>query len=287
VDRALVYLAGGPADSLALARDVLGLPAAPPVIAERLAMALLGADPRITRLDDGRWVGVPAGVTSPRLRSCTFAVVDLETTGGRPARGDRIVEVAVVLVRGEAIELAYQSLVNPGTPLPRYVASLTGISDVMLADRPRFGEVAADVLCALGGRVFVAHNARFDWALLSAELKRTCDRVLFGPRVCTLRLARWLIPALRSRGLDQVTRFFGIPVANRHRAAGDALATASVLLRLLDLAEAAGAQTLDDLIRTSTDERRRAQTSARPPRRSSALAPARPRSPPADDTWPW
>ncbi len=263
-------MAGGPVNSLALARDVLGL-AAPPVIAERLAVALLGADPRIARLDDGRWTVVPAGATSPQLHSCTFAVVDVETTGGRPARGDRIVEVAVVLVRGGALELAYQSLVNPGTPLPRYVTSLTGISDAMVADRPSFGEVAADLLGALGGRVFVAHNARFDWAFLSAELKRACDRVLSGPRVCTVRLARRLIPELRSRGLDQVTQFLGIPVVNRHRAAGDALATASVLLRLLDLAEEAGARTLDDLAAVS--------------RRRSTRPTARPTQ--ADDLWPW
>jgi DNA polymerase-3 subunit epsilon len=247
VDRALVHLAAGPATSMALCRDVLGIPNAPGVIAERLTVALLGADPRVSRLDDGRWMVVPAGATSPSLEACSFAVVDVETTGGRPSRGDRVVEVAVVLVKSGRIEPAFDGLVNPGRGIPPFVASLTGITEDMVCARPVFADVADEVLAALAGRVFVAHNARFDWAFLSAELKRTRDRVLVGPRVCTVRLARRLIPELKARGLDQVTQFFGIPVTNRHRAGGDALATAQVLLKLIELAREAGARTLDDL----------------------------------------
>lgn len=271
VDRALGYLAAGPQHSGALARDVLGIPNLSPVIAERLAVALLGADPRVTRLDDGRWMVVPAGATSPTLDTCSFAVVDVETTGGRPSRGDRIVELAVVVVRGGTIEPVFEALVNPGRGIPPFVASLTGISESAVADQPGFGEIADDLLAALGGRVFVAHNARFDWTFISAELKRTRHRVLSGPRVCTVRLARRLIPELKSRGLDQVTGFFGIPVTRRHRAGGDALATAAVLLKLLDLAQEAGARTLDDL----------AAVTRRAPKRRTALPTQ------ADDLWPW
>ncbi|MBI2535731.1 MAG: 3'-5' exonuclease [Gemmatimonadetes bacterium] len=271
VDRALAYLAPGPGDSLALARDVLGIPHPPPVIAERLAVALLGADPRVSRLDDGRWMVVPAGATSPSLEACSFAVVDVETTGGRPSRGDRIVEIAVVVVRGGTIEPVFEALVNPGRGIPPFVATLTGITESAVADRPGFGDIADDLLAALGGRVFVAHNARFDWTFLSAELRRTRDRVLNGPRVCTVRLARRLIPELKSRGLDQVTQFFGIRVTRRHRAGGDALATAAVLLKLLDVAQESGARTLDDLARVTR----------RVPKRRSALPTQ------ADDLWPW
>jgi DNA polymerase-3 subunit epsilon len=270
VDRALAYLAASPGASSALARDVLGIPNASPVIAERLAVALLGADPRITRLDDGRWMVVPAGATSPSLEACAFAVVDVETTGGRPSRGDRIVEIAVVGVRGGRIEPVFEGLVDPGREIPPFVASLTGIRESDVTGQPGFSDIADEVLAALGGRVFVAHNARFDWTFLSAELKRTRDRVLSGPRVCTVRLARRLIPELRSRGLDHVTQFFGIPVTRRHRAGGDALATAEVLLKLLDRAREAGAQTLDDLARVTR----------RAPKRRSALPTQ------ADDLWP-
>jgi DNA polymerase-3 subunit epsilon len=270
VDRALVYLAAGPAASSALCRDVLGIPNVPGVIAERLTVALLGADPRVSRLDDGRWMVVPAGATSPTLETCGFAVVDVETTGGRPSRGDRIVEVAVVLVRGQQVETIFDGLVNPGRGIPPFVGSLTGISQGMVDGRPQFADIADEVLAALAGRVFVAHNARFDWAFLSAELKRARDRVLVGPRVCTVRLARRLIPELKARGLDQVTQFFGIPVSNRHRAGGDALATARVLLKLIELAREAGAVTLDDL---STVSRRV------PPKRTAMPTQA-------DDLWP-
>ncbi len=270
VDRALAYLKAGPAASIALCRDVLGIPNAPGLIADRLTVALLGADPRVSRLDDGRWMVVPAGITSPGLEACNFAVVDVETTGGRPSRGDRVVEVAVVLVRGRQVEPVFDGLVNPGRGIPPFVASLTGITEDMLHDRPEFADIADEVLAALAGRVFVAHNARFDWAFLSAELKRTRDRVLLGPRVCTVRLARRLIPELKSRGLDQVTQFFGITVNQRHRAGGDALATAQVLLKLIDLARESGAQTLDDL---STVSRRV------PPKRTAI-----PKQ--ADDLWP-
>jgi DNA polymerase III epsilon subunit family exonuclease len=270
VDRALTYLATGPGESAALARDVLGLPNASPVIAERLAIALLGTDPRVSRLDDGRWTVVPAGAGSPLLEACTFAVVDVETTGGRPSRGDRIVELAVVLVRGGSVELAYETLVNPERPVAPFVSGLTGITDAMLRDRPVFAEIADDVLAVLGGRVFVAHNARFDWAFVSAELKRTRDRVLWGPRVCTVRLTRRLVPELRARGLDHVTQYFGITVEQRHRAAGDAIATATLLLHLLELAQESGARTLDDLA---------AVTRRAPPRRT-----ARPTQ--AEDLWP-
>ena len=270
VDRALAYLAPSPGDSTALACHVLGIPNASPVIAERLAVALLGADPRITRLDDGRWMVVPAGATSPSLEACTFAVVDVETTGGRPSRGDRIVEVAVVVVRAGVIEPVFEALVNPGRGIPPFVASLTGITESTVTDQPGFADIADEVLAALGGRVFVAHNARFDWTFLSAELKRTRDRILSGPRVCTVRLARRLIPELKSRGLDHVTQYFGISIARRHRAGGDAVATAEVLLKLLDLARESGAQTLDDLARVTR----------RVPKRRTAMPTQ------ADDLWP-
>ena len=103
------------------------------------------------------------------------------------------------------------------------------------------------MLAALSGRVFVAHHARFDWGFLDAELRRARDLRLSGPRLCTVRLARRLLPQLRSRSLDSLTLFFGLENPARHRAAGDAVATAELLQRLLPLAREAGARTLADL----------------------------------------
>lgn len=247
VDRALTALteSARPADWLAL--HVLGLPNAPRVVAERLAAALLGADPRVHRLADGRWGLAAAARGVPLLEECSFAVVDVETTGSRAATADRVTEVAVVLVHGERRELLFESLVNPGRPIPSVVTSITGIRDDMVRAAPRFEEVAERVMDALTGRVFVAHNARFDWGFLGAELRRVRNLRLEGPRLCTVRLARRLIPGAESCSLDALSYRFDLENPARHRAAGDALVTAELLIRLLRLAREAGARTLADL----------------------------------------
>ena len=114
----------------------------------------------------------------------------------------------------------------------------------MVARAPWFEDVAEEVVRRLEGRVFVAHNVAFDWAFVSGELLRTAGEAPDPVRLCTIRMVRRLVPELRYRNLDVVSRHFGVDVSGRHRAYGDALATARVLLRLLD--EAAG-RGLDDL----------------------------------------
>jgi len=258
LERALHLLAGGPADSASITRDVLGLPSAPQLVADRLAVALLGPDPRVRRDHTGRWVlaGTSPGTTA--LDEMVFSVVDVETTGSRPAAGDRITEVAVVVVgpRGRC-ETVLDSLVNPERPIPAAVTRVTRISDAMVRNRPVFAEIADDLLAAIAGRVFVAHNVQFDWRFLEAEVRRARDLRLDGPRVCTVKLARRLLPGLKHRGLDAVSRYFGIEIEDRHRAGGDARATATVLLRLLGLAAEQGVKTLDDLGRVDTRVRPR------------------------------
>ena len=216
-------------------------------MAERLAVALLGADPRIHRLNDGRWAVVAEVQGSPLLEECAFAVVDVETTGVRAAGQDRITDIAVVVVQGARRELVFESLVNPGFPIPMWITGITGITQAMVRNAPAFEEVAEQLLAALAGRVFVAHNARFDWRFVSAEVRRSSDLALDGPRICTVRLARRLLPQLESRSLDSLSYYFGLTNPARHRAAGDAMATAELLQRLLDRARDAGARTLSDL----------------------------------------
>ena len=210
-------------------------------------MALLGADPRVQRLADGRWGLVPPVSGAPLLEECGFAVVDVETTGHAATRDGRITEIAVVLVQGERRELVFESLVNPGRPIPGFVSSLTGITNDMVRAAPRFEEVADRVLELLAGRIFVAHNVRYDWAFVSAELRRSRDLRLLGPRLCTVRLARRLIPAAESCSLGALSYWFAFQNPARHRAAGDALVTASLLQRLLRLARESGARTFTDL----------------------------------------
>jgi DNA polymerase-3 subunit epsilon len=247
LDRVLAHLRFGPRSPATLCHEILGLFGAPAAICDRVALALLGADPRVRQLEDGRWTLVPEAQGSPLLEDCVFAVVDVETTGMRAIYGDRITEIAVAIVQGGRREIVFDSLVNPERPIPRSIRAITNISDEMVRQAPCFSELAEQVLAALAGRVFVAHNARFDWNFVTAELRRTRALALDGTRLCTVRLARRLVRGVRSCGLDNLCRFFGFHNRARHRAAGDALVTAELLSRLLTLAREEGARTLHDL----------------------------------------
>lgn len=280
-DRAADYLKAGPADSRTLIASVCQLSALPAAVAEHLAVTLLRDHPRFARTVDGGWrlVSEPAApawcaaepAAEPLLSSLSFAIVDVETTGGRPDQGDRITEIAVVTVRdGEVVDL-FETLVNPERSIPPFITRLTNISWEMVRDKPAFRDVCDDVLRALGGHVFVAHNASFDWRFVSAEVARSTGRELTGQRLCTVRLARRLLPQLRSRSLDWVANHYGveIPAGMRHRAAGDALATARCLLRLLEDARARGCDRWSELERFLASGS--AATGKRRPRRPSAM----------------
>jgi DNA polymerase III subunit epsilon len=177
-----------------------------------------------------------AGGVSPDcvVRTLEYAVVDVETTGGSYGRGHRITEIAAVRLRGDGSPVdEYRTLVNPERPIPSFITALTSITRDMVRDAPRFGEVAPAVARVLSGAVFVAHNAAFDWRFVGAELNRA-GVPLTGRTLCTVRLARKVVPELRSRSLDSLSHFFNIPNAARHRAWGDAEATAELLRRLFD-----------------------------------------------------
>jgi DNA polymerase-3 subunit epsilon len=247
VDRAILLMQEGPLEAARVAAEVMALPNAPPVVAERLATALLGADPRVRQQADGRWALVGAARGSPLLEECAFAVVDVETTGMQAAGDDRMTEIAVIVVQGGRREVIFDSLLNPGRPIPPRITELTGISNEMVRTAPTFAEVADDVLAALAGRVFVAHNARFDWGFVTAEVRRARDLVLDGPRLCTVRLARRLYRGEPSYGLTALAQRFGLEFPARHRAAGDAIVTGMLLERLLGAAREQGTQTLADL----------------------------------------
>jgi len=288
VQRARDALAQGALDAVTLMSRVCALPGAPPRVAERLAEALFARHDDFGRDAAGRWClvnvtprGAPvAGAGAPHaalqladpraqetrtvrgrrlqataayeedvaLRALRFAVVDVETTGTSPARSDRVTEVAIVQVAEGAVAGCFETLVNPGRPIPPAIVALTRITDEMVRGAPAFRDVAGDVVQQLRDRVFVAHNAAFDWRFVTHEIQRAAGVQLVGETLCTVRLARVLLPQLPRRSLDAVTHYLGIDIGARHRAAGDALATAQVLLRLLQVAEERGATTWRELV---------------------------------------
>lgn len=270
--RAAAFLADGPADSQTLIRYICQLPSAPPAIAEHMAAALFAGHQRFTRDRDGRWLlrdAAPPAIATPRLlRDVSFAVVDVETTGSLAYGGDRITEVAVVVVRNGVATKTFDTLINPERPIPAQVTSLTNITSEMVRHAPRFADVCDQLLGALEGHVFVAHNARFDWRFLTMEIERATRRPMVGRSLCTVRLAKKLLPTLRRRNLDALAHHYGIVNPARHRAGGDALATAQAFLRMLDAAAEFGCDTLEALERImatpSVKRRRRRRPSAMP-----------------------
>ena len=166
-------------------------------------------------------------------REASFVVVDTETTGSN-ASSDRIIEIGAVHVRGGQIVDRFQELINPECAVPRRITWITGISTAMVFDKPGVRDVMPRFMEFLGSSVFVAHNLGFDLGFVNGERLRLAFDPIPNDTLCTLRLARRLLPGLRSKSLASLTDFYKIRVQRRHRALEDAQATAEVLLRFLD-----------------------------------------------------
>jgi len=160
-----------------------------------------------------------------------YAIVDIETTGGYAAN-HRITEIAVFLHDGVQITDTYHTLINPGRNIPNYITGLTGISTEMVLDAPSFEEVAEDLFNLIEGKVFVAHNAHFDYSFLKREFEMSAINWQ-AKKLCTVRLSRKIIPGLRSYNLGSLAESLGIEITNRHRAGGDAHATVKIFDQLL------------------------------------------------------
>ncbi|MGZ4136265.1 MAG: DEDD exonuclease domain-containing protein [Actinomycetota bacterium] len=181
------------------------------------------------------------------LSEITFCVVDLETTGGSPTES-RITEIGAVKVRGGERLGVLQTLVDPGVPIPPFITHLTGIDDQAVAGSPSIAEVLPTLDEFARGCVFVAHNARFDFSFVNAELQAHGYPLLPGPPVCTARLARRVVwPDVPNVRLQTLAQYFRTAVRPTHRALADAEACAEVLHGLLDLGGRLGILTLGDL----------------------------------------
>lgn len=249
VQRALETVGREPMDTPELAREVFGLMQAPAGLASRLVFDLLGEDSRFSVDADGVWTLAerPTIAGRTRLSDMNFAVVDVETTGSSVTKGARIVEFSAVFVERGDIRDEYTTLVNPEAWIPRWITRLTGIEPEMVEGAPRFRDIAARVREALEGRVFVAHNVGFDWRFVAEELRMANSIMPEGPRLCTVRMARRVLPGLRRRGLDSLSRYYDVDIVNRHRAGDDARATAVILLRMLEAVDRQGIVYWDQL----------------------------------------
>jgi DNA polymerase III subunit epsilon len=161
-----------------------------------------------------------------------YAIIDIETTGGS-ARMEKITEIAIYLHDGNKVTGEFVSLVNPERNIPWFITNLTGITNEMVEDAPRFYEIAKTIVELTEGRTFVAHNARFDYSFIRQEFKSlgfSYKRNILD----TVALSRKLLPGHRSYSLGSICKDLRISINGRHRAAGDALATVKLFEMLLE-----------------------------------------------------
>jgi DNA polymerase-3 subunit epsilon len=160
-----------------------------------------------------------------------FAIVDIETTGGNPAGGG-ITEIAVVIHDGNQITHEFQTLINPKAPIPAFITGLTGIDSSMVRDAPTFEDIAEELWDLLEERAFVAHQVNFDFSFIREAFLKV-GKVLNPPKLCTVRLSRKVFPGLGSYSLGRICEQQKIPILARHRAMGDAKATALLFDRMI------------------------------------------------------
>lgn len=161
-----------------------------------------------------------------------YAIIDIETTGGQ-FNEEGITEIAIYKFDGHEIVDQFISLINPEIPIQPFVVKLTGINNAMLRSAPKFFEVAKRIIEMTSDCVLVAHNADFDYRVLRTEFRRLGYEFNIKT-LCTVELSKKLLPEQPSHSLGKLVRALGIPMADRHRASGDAMATVKLFKMLLD-----------------------------------------------------
>jgi len=160
-----------------------------------------------------------------------FIIIDIETTGNNYKFGS-ITELAIFQHNGQMITNQYSTLVNPGIDIPYYITKLTGISNEMVKNAPSFHQVAKTIVELTAGRTFIAHNVRFDYGFIKEEFARL-GYDYNRKTLCTVQMARKLLPGHQSYSLGKLCSDLGIEINGRHRASGDALATVKLFEILL------------------------------------------------------
>ena len=238
------------------ARVLFALERAPEALARSLVGDVVEGDARLAWLGERVGLAGEPSAGTP-IEQAELVVFDLETTGLSAAR-NRICEIGAVRVRKLAVADTFETLVDPGTALPRPIAALTGISTRELRGAPRPELAIRRFLAFAGDAALAAHNARFDLSFLEREVERLTGRRVAAPVVDTVWLARRLLARRSERfSLAQLAHFFGTSTRPCHRALPDALATAEILVALLGLAQERGAETLADVVELAAPRARR------------------------------
>ncbi|WP_321375908.1 3'-5' exonuclease [uncultured Draconibacterium sp.] len=155
-----------------------------------------------------------------------FSIIDIETTGQSYKNG-KITEIAIYQHNGQEVTDSFSTLINPEMDIPFFITELTGINNEMVRTAPKFYQVAKKIIEMTRGRTFVAHNASFDYKFIKEEYARL-GYDYNRKTMCTVKLSRKLLPGHKSYSLGKICAELGIEINGRHRAAGDALATAKL-----------------------------------------------------------
>ncbi|HEY6062629.1 MAG TPA: exonuclease domain-containing protein, partial [Chitinophagaceae bacterium] len=160
-----------------------------------------------------------------------YAIVDIETTGSYSA-ANGITEISIHVFDGSVVVEKFETLINPGQPIPRYIQAMTGITDEMVADAPPFSAIAEKIYTILHDKIFIAHNVNFDYSFVNGHL-REHGFELNSKKLCTVRLSRKIFPGFPSYSLSKLCQSLGITITGHHRAGVDTEATVKIFQRLL------------------------------------------------------
>ena len=177
-----------------------------------------------------------------------YIVLDIETTGLSKYR-HKITEIAAVKIRNNEVVEEFQTLVNPEVKIPKFITKLTGINNEMVKDAPKVNEVMPNFLDFVGHNVIVAQNASFDYGFLSYNAKEHLNVEMENERLCTIKLARRLVPNIKGRSLANLCEYFSITNETAHRAMSDVIATYQVFQKLHEQLLKAGVEKQKDILR--------------------------------------
>lgn len=160
-----------------------------------------------------------------------YAIVDIETTGTYAA-ANGITEISIHVFDGTEVIEKFETLINPGQPIPRYIQAMTGITDEMVANAPSFSDIAEKIYTLLHDKIFIAHNVNFDYSFVHGHLREQGFE-LKSKKLCTVRLSRKIFPGFSSYGLGKLCQSLGITINGHHRAGADTEATVKIFQQLL------------------------------------------------------